>query len=60
MKTYTSKKVTIKAYKYNKKFCLQCTYSDGSIITGQWLTKEKANEMFQHLKDLHKDLVCTK
>lgn len=62
MKTYESKnrKCTIKAYKYNKKFCLQCTHEDGTIVTAQYLTKEQANEQFLKLKKLSKDLVLVK
>lgn len=62
MKTYTSKKdnnITLKAYKYNHKFCLQLTHTDGTVITGQYPTMERANEEFLTAKKKY-DLVPSK
>ena len=62
MKQYQSNSshITVKAYKYNKKFCISVTYADGSIVTGQYLTTDKANGAFKHLKNRCKDLVLIK
>lgn len=59
MKQYysASAKDTIKAYKYNKKFCICCIHEDGTVITGQYITADKANEVFKAYKKRYPDLV---
>lgn len=62
MKQYTSNSshITLKAYKRNHKFCISVTYADGSVVTGQYLTTDKANDAFKHMKKRCKDLVLVK
>ena len=62
MKMYESKKdkVTVKCYKYQKKFCVCVSYTDGTVLVSQYPTADKANELYKRAKELHKDLVRTK
>lgn len=62
MKQYqsVSGKCTVKAYYYNQKFCISTEYSDGYTIVAQFPTKDRANNVFKRLKELHPDLVPTK
>lgn len=62
MKIYKSvaSKVEIKAYMYRHSYCLQITYSDGTVLVGRYPTVEKANDVFKRGKELYPDLKLVK
>ena len=62
MKIYKSDsgKVEVKAYYYSHSYCIQATYTDGTVLVGRYPTVEKANAEFKRAKALHPDLKLVK